>query len=69
MDNHVQAALNWSRDTHQVEIIALSEAEKAEWRRLLQPITDQWVQANGADDFPAAAIVGDIQALIQEHSR
>ena len=69
MDNHVQEALNWSRDTHQVEFIALSEAEKAEWSRLLQPITDQWVQTNGADNFPAAAIVGDIRALIQQHTR
>jgi TRAP-type C4-dicarboxylate transport system substrate-binding protein len=69
MDNHVQEALAWSRDTHQVEIIALPEAEKAEWGRLLQPITDDWVQANGAENFPAAAIVGDIQALIQQHTR
>jgi TRAP-type C4-dicarboxylate transport system substrate-binding protein len=69
MDNHVQEALTWSRDTHQVEVITLSETEKAEWNRPLQPITDAWVQANGAEDFPAAAIVGDIQALIQEHSR
>jgi TRAP-type C4-dicarboxylate transport system substrate-binding protein len=69
MDNHVQEALAWSRDTHQVEIIALPEAEKAEWGRLLQPITDDWVQANGAENFPAAAIVGDIQTLIQQHTR
>lgn len=69
MDNHVQEALSWSRDTHQAEIIALPEAEKAEWGRLLQPITDDWVQANGAENFPAAAIVGDIQALIQQHTR
>ncbi|MFY9943992.1 MAG: TRAP transporter substrate-binding protein [Desulfobacterales bacterium] len=69
MDTHVQEALSWSRDTHQVEITALPEAEKAEWGRLLQPITDDWVQANGADNFPAAAIVGDIQALIQQHTR
>lgn len=69
MDTHVQEALAWSRDTHQVEITALPEAEKAEWGRLLQPITDDWVQANGADNFPAAAIVGDIQALIQQHTR
>jgi hypothetical protein len=51
-----------------VEIIALPEAEKAEWGRLLQPITDAWVQTNGAKDFPAAAIVGDIKALIQQHA-
>jgi TRAP-type C4-dicarboxylate transport system substrate-binding protein len=69
MDTHVQEALAWSRDTHQVEIIALPEAEKAEWGRLLQPITDDWVQANGAENFPAAAIVGDIQTLIQQHTR
>jgi TRAP-type C4-dicarboxylate transport system substrate-binding protein len=69
MDNHVQEALTWSRDTHQVEVITLSETEKADWNRPLQPITDAWVQTNGAKDFPAAAIVGDIQALIQQHTR
>ena len=69
MDNHVQEALTWSRDTHQVEVITLSEAEKADWNRPLQPITDAWVQTNGAEDFPAAAIVGDIQALIRQHTR
>jgi TRAP-type transport system periplasmic protein len=69
MDNHVQESLNWSRDTHQVTVISLSEAEKAEWNRLLQPITDQWVQSTGTDNFPAAAIVSDIQALIRRHGR
>jgi TRAP-type C4-dicarboxylate transport system substrate-binding protein len=68
MDNHVQEALDWSRDTHQVEIITFSEAQKAEWNQPLQSITDDWVQAHTADDFPAAAIVGDIKALIQQHA-
>lgn len=69
MDNHVQDSVNWSRDDQKVEFIALSEADKAEWNRLLQPITDQWVQSAGASGFPAEAIVQDIQAMIQQRAQ
>ena len=67
MDNHVKDSIEWSKETHQVEFIQLSEEEKAKWDALLAPITDQWVEDVKAKDFPAEAIVEDIKALITKY--
>ena len=69
MDNHVKAAMEWSKQTYQVEVIDLPAAEKAEWDKRLQPITDKWVADATAKGLPAAAILEDIRVLIQKHTK
>lgn len=68
MDGHVDKAVEWSKQTHQVEFISLSDQEQAQWKKRLDPIVDQWIQDNAAKGLPAKAIVDDIRALIRKHS-
>lgn len=68
MDNHVDAAMDWSVKEQKVEVIKLSAEEKAKWDAKLQPLIDKWVTDAKAKGLPAEAIVGDIQALIKKHS-
>jgi TRAP-type C4-dicarboxylate transport system substrate-binding protein len=68
MDNHVKESMEWSQQTHKVEVITLSEAEKAKWDALLKPMTDKWIQEAKEKGFPAEAIVEDIKALTKKHS-
>lgn len=67
MDQHVRESVQWSRQTHNVEFIALKPKEKALWNAPLQPIINQW-KAEAADkELPADAIIADIKAFIQQH--
>jgi TRAP-type C4-dicarboxylate transport system substrate-binding protein len=68
MDNHVEEAIDWSKKTHQVEFIQLSKAEKVEWDRKLQFITDKWIQSAKEKGFPAEDIVDDIKAFSKMYS-
>jgi len=68
MDDHVQTAMKWSKETHDVEVIVLSQEEKVEWDALLRPITDQWIDDANAKGIPSEAIVKDILELTRKHS-
>ncbi len=68
MDDHVNESIEWSKETHQVEFIELSAEEKARWDEPLEPITAQWIEDH-AEDYPAEAIVEDIEALIEQHAQ
>ncbi len=69
MDEHVEKAVAWSKQTHQVEFIQLSPEEQAKWNQRLDPIVEQWIQDHAAKGIPAKAIVDDIRALIQKYSK
>lgn len=68
MDNHVEDAIDWSKRTHQVEFIQLSEAEKVEWDSKLLFLTDKWIQSAKEKGFPAEDIVADIKAFSKMYS-
>lgn len=69
MDNHVQEAIEWSKQTHQVQFIELSKEEKARWDERLNPIIEHWIKDVEQKGFPAQAIVNDIQAFIHKYSQ
>lgn len=66
MDEHVKNAMQWSKETHNVEAIDLPEAEKAEWEKLLAPMIDQWIEEAKGKGLPAQEIVEDIRALTKK---
>jgi hypothetical protein len=68
MDSHVKAAMDWAVKEQGVEVIRLSDAEKAKWDAKLQPLTDKWITAAKKKGLPADDIVKDIQMLIKKHS-
>ncbi|RPJ16477.1 MAG: TRAP transporter substrate-binding protein [Desulfobacteraceae bacterium] len=69
MDGHVKESVAWSKQNYNVEVITLPPAEKAEWDKKLQPITDKWVADAKAKGLPAEAIIADIKELIKKYSK
>ncbi len=67
MDGHVKKAMDWSVQTHKVEVIKLDAAAQPEWDGRLQFITDQWVTDAKAKGFPSQKIVDDIKMLTRKH--
>ena len=68
MDNHVNEAIAWSKETQNVEVIRLSKDERAEWDKLLAPITAKWIEETKAKGLPAEAIVEYIRAFAKTDS-
>jgi TRAP-type C4-dicarboxylate transport system substrate-binding protein len=67
MDQHVEKAIAWSKETQQVEFIALDPPAKQAWDAKLGGITQQWIEKAKAKGMPAEAIVEDIKALTRKH--
>lgn len=63
MDNHVNESIAWSKENHNIEITELSGEEKAKWDKLLEPITNDWIEKAKGKGLPAEAIVRDIKAF------
>jgi TRAP-type C4-dicarboxylate transport system substrate-binding protein len=68
MDNHVDEAVRWSKQTHQVEFIALSPEQKTQWDNRLDRIVASWIKDAREKGFPAEKIVSDIRQLILKHN-
>jgi hypothetical protein len=64
----VDEAMAWSKKTQNVEVIRLSKDEKAEWDKLLRPITAQWIEDSKAKGLPAEGIVEYIRAFAKMDS-
>jgi TRAP-type C4-dicarboxylate transport system substrate-binding protein len=69
MDNHVKAAMEWSKAEQKVEVFTLSADEKAAWNAKLAGLTAKWVDEAKAKGLPAEQIVADIKALVAKHSK
>jgi TRAP-type C4-dicarboxylate transport system substrate-binding protein len=69
MDGHVQEAMAWAKETQKVEVIELAGAEKANWDKKLEPLTEKWIAEAKAKGLPADAILADIREMIAKHSR
>ncbi|MBT8357358.1 MAG: TRAP transporter substrate-binding protein [Deltaproteobacteria bacterium] len=69
MDNHVKDAISWSKNTHNVEFISLSNKEQAKWDKKLQFLNDKWVAGAKEKGLPGKKIVKDLKKLIAKHSK
>jgi len=69
MDNHVNDAMDWSKKTQKVEVIQLSAQDKAQMKKLLEPITKKWIDDAKAKGLPAEAILSDIKAFAKKYSK
>jgi hypothetical protein len=68
MDNHVKTSISWSKEKYNIELIELSEKEKAGWNAPLKSIIDKWIEGAKAKGLPAEAVVDDIKMYIKNHS-
>jgi hypothetical protein len=69
MDDHVKTAVEWSKNTQNVEVIALTKEEKAAWNGKLEFLTSKWITDSSAKGFPAQAIVDDLKRMISEKAK
>jgi TRAP-type C4-dicarboxylate transport system substrate-binding protein len=69
MDNHVTESVAWSKETQQVEFIALTPEQKAQWDAKLTFLVDEWVAGAKDKGLPAEAIVADLRAFIAKHAQ
>ena len=69
MDDHVKTAVEWSKDTQNVEVIELTKEEKAAWNSKLEFLTSKWITDSSAKGFPAQAIVDDLKRMISEKAK
>jgi hypothetical protein len=50
-----------------VELITLTDEQKAAWRNKLQPVVDKWVAAQKAAGVPVDELIADIRRLEMEY--
>ncbi len=67
MDGHVDDAVAWSKEKHQVEFITLDPENAEKWNAALLPITETWIKKADEKGFPGKEIVDSISALIKKH--
>ncbi len=69
VDNHVAEALAWSKEKYSHQVIQLPAADKAEIRKLVKPMIDDYVKKVSAQGIPGAEIVAEIEKLTKKHDR
>ncbi len=65
MDEQIQKAIAWSKESNNVEFISLSAGEKAKWDGKLGFITEKWIKGAKEKGLPAEEIIKDIKSYIQ----
>jgi len=68
-DNHVNDALQWSQKEHGLQIISLSEEEKARWFAKLQPMQDNLVKDLQGQGLPAEDYKKRLYELKEQYSK
>ncbi len=68
MDNHVEEALEWSKQEHGLENITLSAEEAKTWTNIIQPLQDNYVEELEAQGLPAKEYQARLYELINEYT-
>jgi len=69
VDNHVIAALQWSKEKYNLQTFDLPAAEKAEIPKLLKPLIDKYVDRVKAAGLPGEQIMKDVYALREKYEK
>jgi TRAP-type C4-dicarboxylate transport system substrate-binding protein len=69
VDNHVNEAMKWSKETHKVEANTLPKAELDKWYALLNPMMDKYLKDYEAKGLPTKAILDDVMKLKAKYSK
>lgn len=62
-DQHVRAALEWSKRERNLQVLSLSAEERKAWDAKLEPMVDEWVRNMTAMGLPAARYVQRMREL------
>jgi TRAP-type C4-dicarboxylate transport system substrate-binding protein len=69
VDNHVNEAMKWSKETHKVQVSTLPKAELDKWYALLNPMMDKYLKDYEAKGLPTKAILDDVMKLKAKYSK
>ncbi len=69
MDDHVKESVEWSQKNHNLELITLDPAAKAQWDALLAPVKAKGVAEATAAGVDAQAVMADIQAALAKYAK
>jgi TRAP-type C4-dicarboxylate transport system substrate-binding protein len=63
MDEHVQKALEWSENKYDIDVYELSAEDKAEVRKRLAGMLEEWKERSSAKGVPVDKVVSDVKKL------
>jgi TRAP-type transport system periplasmic protein len=67
VDDHVDEALQWSRENHDLQIYDLPQEEQKQVPELLQPLIDKYVARVTGANVPGEQILEDVLALKEKY--
>ena len=67
VDGHVAESLSWSKQKYNHQVIELPAAEKAEIRKLMKPLVDDYVKKVSAQGVPGGEIIADIEKFRKKY--
>lgn len=69
MENHVKESIEWSKEKYHIEVITLTNEEKARFNELLKAIVDTWIIEESAKGIPAEQIVKDMKDMTAGYTK
>ena len=69
VDRHVRESLAWSKDKYNHQVFQLSQKDRMETQKLVQPMLDEYVKRTEAQGVPGKKIVGDAQQLKKKYEK
>ncbi len=69
LDGHVQDAISWAQENHNLNIITLDAEEQARWEARLEPLNEQYVEQIAAQGLPAQALYDRMLELIDQYTQ
>jgi TRAP-type transport system periplasmic protein len=67
VDGHVAEALAWSKQKYSHQVIELPAADKAEVRKLVKPMVDDYIKKVNAQGLPGVQIIADIEKFRKKY--
>jgi len=68
-DDHVLEALEWSKQKYGHKVFTISEADRAEIRKRLKPVRDDYIKRMNAMGLPGDQIVSDVYKLKEKYEK
>jgi len=70
VDNHVNAAIKWSKETFKdFQMVDLSQEELSRWYALLKPMADKYLKDYEAKGLPTKAILDDVLKSKEKYTK
>lgn len=67
LDAHVEESINWSQENHNLEVVTLTDEEKALWDGRLEPLNEQRIEQIASQGLPAAELYNRMLELIDQY--